>query len=228
MKSGDRVTDEQLLIDRAQRGEMDAFRELVERSKIIVYRMAYDLTGNRHDAEDLSQEAYIRAYRSIGGFRGGSRWTTWLYRILVNLSHDRWRKESRRKLDYIDTTEDYTAPMQIESSDVLWGNAFRYLFPLTVGHQWRNFAGRQWSGTDYEIDTNYVSRMEKITLPFGTLDSYVIRSSASDREFGTTESQRWYSPEIGLVQVSSVHIVSDMYVEWHSKLVRYHIGQRRR
>ncbi len=117
MKSGEKVTEEQLLVDRARRGEKEAFRELVERSKNTVFRMAFDLTGNRHDAEDLSQETYIRAYRALDGFRGGSKWTTWLYRIMVNLSHDRWRKESHRKVDYFDATEEHTAPMTMQSTD---------------------------------------------------------------------------------------------------------------
>lgn len=99
------MTDEHLLIDRARRGDMDAFRELVERSKIMTYNVAYDLTGNRHDAEDLSQEAYIRAYRALPGFRGDSKWSTWLYRILVNISRDRWRRDSKRSIEYTDDLE---------------------------------------------------------------------------------------------------------------------------
>ncbi len=104
------MTDEKLLIDRAQHGEMEAFRELVERSRIMVYRMAYDLTGNRHDAEDLSQETYVRAYRALPGFRGGAKWTTWLYRIMVNLSRDQWRKESRQQLEFSEDPEEKMNP----------------------------------------------------------------------------------------------------------------------
>ncbi len=111
------MTDEKLLIDRARRGEMDAFRELVERSRIIVYRMAYDLTGNRHDAEDLSQEAYVRAYRALAGFRGGAKWTTWLYRIMVNLSRDQWRKEARRPLEYSEDPEEKMKSISGDGND---------------------------------------------------------------------------------------------------------------
>ena len=99
------MTDEHQLIDRAQRGDMAAFRELVERSKIGTYRMAYDLTGNRHDAEDLSQEVYIRAYRSLPGFRGGSKWSTWLYRIMMNAFTDKWRRDSKMKVDSHETLD---------------------------------------------------------------------------------------------------------------------------
>jgi RNA polymerase sigma-70 factor, ECF subfamily len=94
------VTDEQLLIDRARRGDNRAFRELVERSKINVYRLAYDLTGNRFDAEDLSQDVFVRAYRSLPNFRGDSKWGTWLYRITVNICMDYKRTMKRRPLSY--------------------------------------------------------------------------------------------------------------------------------
>ncbi len=96
------MPDDRLLIDRAKSGELDAFRELVERSRLDVYRLAYDLTGNRHDAEDLSQDVFLKAYRSIGSFRGDSKWSTWLYRITVNTCLDRRRKKSEQMMDYRD------------------------------------------------------------------------------------------------------------------------------
>jgi RNA polymerase sigma-70 factor (ECF subfamily) len=96
------VTDERLLIDRAQRGDMDAFRALVERSKITTYRLAYDLTGNRHDAEDLSQEAYIRAYRGLKGFRGEAKWSSWLYRITMNTFYDHCRVRKKQPVHFDD------------------------------------------------------------------------------------------------------------------------------
>ena len=104
------MTDEKLLIDRAQRGDMDAFRALVERSKITTYRLAYDLTGNRHDAEDLSQEAYIRAYRGLKGFRGEAKWSSWLYRITMNTFYDHWRVRKKQPVHFNDELELSTMP----------------------------------------------------------------------------------------------------------------------
>ena len=100
------MTDEQLLIERAQQGDKDAFRQLVERSKITTYRLAYDLTGNRHDAEDLSQEAYIRAFRGLAGFRAEAKWSSWLHRITLNtfLDHKRAKKMNVEYDDEIETT----------------------------------------------------------------------------------------------------------------------------
>ncbi len=99
------MSDEKLLIDRAQRGEIDAFRQLVERSKITTYRLAYDLTGDRHEAEDVSQETYIRAYRGLAGFRGDARWSSWLHRITVNAFIDHRRANKRNYVEYDEALE---------------------------------------------------------------------------------------------------------------------------
>ena len=74
----------------------DAFRDLVEEHKRTVYALAYDLTGNRHDAEDLSQEVFIRAYRSRSAFRGEAQTSSWLYRIAVNAYLNGRRKKALR------------------------------------------------------------------------------------------------------------------------------------
>ncbi len=99
------MTDEKLLIDRAQGGDMDAFRQLVERSKITTYRLAYDLTGNRHNAEDLSQEAYIRAFRGLAGFHGDAKWSSWLHRITLNTFLDHKRANKKQNVEYNDEIE---------------------------------------------------------------------------------------------------------------------------
>jgi RNA polymerase sigma-70 factor (ECF subfamily) len=100
------VTDEKLLIDRAQKGDAEAFRQLVERSKITTYALAYDLTGNRHDAEDISQESYIRAFRGLAGFRGEAKWSTWMHRITVNTFLDHKRSRRTETVEYNDEIDD--------------------------------------------------------------------------------------------------------------------------
>ncbi len=105
MHDGETVTDEQLLINRAQAGDADAFRSLVNRSKINVYRLAFDLTGNRQDAEDLSQDVFVKAYRSLPNFRGDAKWSTWLYRITVNACMDHRKANRREQMEYDDDIE---------------------------------------------------------------------------------------------------------------------------
>ena len=88
------MNDEQQLVERARNGEMGAFRELVERYKKKIYYLSLDLTGNHHDAEDLSQEVFIKAYRSLKKFRGDAKFNSWLYRITVNTCISQKRKKS--------------------------------------------------------------------------------------------------------------------------------------
>ena len=67
------VSDEQELISRAQQGDKVAFQEIIDRYKKQVYYLSLDLTGNHHDAEDLSQEVLVKAYTSLHKFRGESK-----------------------------------------------------------------------------------------------------------------------------------------------------------
>lgn len=84
------------LVERARAGDTDAFRELVDRHSRTMFKTAYRLTGNEADADDLVQEAFLRAYRKLDRFDGRSQFSTWLYRITVNCGMDLMRKKSRR------------------------------------------------------------------------------------------------------------------------------------
>jgi RNA polymerase sigma-70 factor (ECF subfamily) len=81
------------------------FTELVERYKKRVYYLALDLTGNHHDAEDLSQEVFIKAHRALDSFRGDAKVFTWLYRIAVSTHLNTQRKKAVR---YMKLTDDFT------------------------------------------------------------------------------------------------------------------------
>lgn len=76
--------DDRDTILRCQRGEREAFDRLVERYQRDVYRLCYRYVNNHHDANDLAQDVFLRAYKAIGTFRGDSSFSTWLYRIAVN------------------------------------------------------------------------------------------------------------------------------------------------
>ena len=80
----------------ASRGDVGAFRHLVREHSGLVYRVALRILGAQ-EAQDASQEAWIRAWRNIQNFRGDSAFSTWLYRITVNTCLSTRRKESRRK-----------------------------------------------------------------------------------------------------------------------------------
>jgi RNA polymerase sigma-70 factor, ECF subfamily len=81
-------------VQRTLAGERDAFRVLVERYSRNVYRLAYRMTGNSHDAEEVVQEAFLRAYQKLGQFEGNSNFGTWVYRIAANYAIDRIRQRN--------------------------------------------------------------------------------------------------------------------------------------
>lgn len=90
--------DEKVLIRRCRGGEMEAFGELVDEYKTRIYATAFRILGNHADADDLSQEAFLKAYRSLGRFRGESGFYTWVYKIVTNLCLNYRKINMRRKM----------------------------------------------------------------------------------------------------------------------------------
>ena len=81
--AGLREDDRQAILA-CQRGEREAFDRLVERYQRDVYRLCFRYVNNHHDANDMAQEAFLKAFRALPSFRGDSSFSTWLYRIAVN------------------------------------------------------------------------------------------------------------------------------------------------
>ena len=97
--SGIRRVDDTVLIREAQAGNRGAFEELVRQYDQAVLRLALHLTGSESDAQDIYQEAFLKAYRSVGKFRFECSFYTWLYRIVTNLCLDQLRRRQVRKED---------------------------------------------------------------------------------------------------------------------------------
>jgi RNA polymerase sigma-70 factor, ECF subfamily len=95
------VSDEDL-VDHVRRGERAAFELLVERHENRVYRLAMRMSRNSSDAEDITQDTFLRAHGSIDSFRGHSRFGTWLYRIAMNEALMRRRAARRRPTTPLD------------------------------------------------------------------------------------------------------------------------------
>jgi RNA polymerase sigma-70 factor, ECF subfamily len=91
------LANEATLVAQAQAGDAAAFSTLVEQYDRYIYRLALNITGNKEDAEDVLQEALLKAYTKLGQFQGGSRFYTWLVRIAVNEALMRLRKRSPQK-----------------------------------------------------------------------------------------------------------------------------------
>jgi RNA polymerase sigma-70 factor, ECF subfamily len=90
--------DESKLIDQSLSGDPEAYAALVNQYQKMVRTMAFRMTGSLDDAEELAQDAFVRAYRQLGSFEGGSKFSTWLCKIVINLSLD-WRRRERRRDD---------------------------------------------------------------------------------------------------------------------------------
>ncbi len=99
MAGQERRIDDTILIREAQRGNSAAFEELVRHYDQAVLRLALHLTGTEHDAQDVYQDAFLKAYKNIGSFRFECSFYTWIYRIVTNLCLDHLRKKTVRKED---------------------------------------------------------------------------------------------------------------------------------
>ena len=98
--------DDKHILARARRGELDAFEELVRRYEKRVYVIALRSSGNPEDAADITQEVFLRAWRSIENFRGDSGFSTWLFRITMNICVDHARHRQAQPQTTTLTTED--------------------------------------------------------------------------------------------------------------------------
>lgn len=110
--------EEQALVERAQAGDVPAFNRLVLQYQELVYNVAFRIMSDPASAEDVTQETFIKAYRSLKTFRGGS-FKSWLLRIATNLCYDELRRHKRRPQSSLDElTEDFeSAPFLRSPND---------------------------------------------------------------------------------------------------------------
>src|SRR5512140_3652288 len=92
-------------VNLARAGDDTAFRRLVERHSRAVFQLAFRLTGSEPDAEDVVQEAFLKAYRELRRFESRSSFRTWLHRIAANCSYDLLRTRPRHKAEALDAGE---------------------------------------------------------------------------------------------------------------------------
>jgi RNA polymerase sigma-70 factor, ECF subfamily len=97
--------EDRALVERAQQGDRQAFRQLVERHQRRAFAIAIGLVRDENDAREIVQEAFLRVYRSLDRFEGSSSFFTWLFRIVTNLGIDHIRKPARRETELFDNPQ---------------------------------------------------------------------------------------------------------------------------
>jgi RNA polymerase sigma-70 factor, ECF subfamily len=102
--------DEALLISRSQRGDVNAFNQLVLRYQQTTYNVVLRILDNHDAAADVTQDTFIAAFRAIQSFRRGSSFRAWLLRIASNQACDYWRRTNRHPLDSLDEVLDEDEP----------------------------------------------------------------------------------------------------------------------
>ncbi|MSO45453.1 MAG: sigma-70 family RNA polymerase sigma factor [Acidobacteria bacterium] len=90
-------TDEEL-VARSMRGDAESFNQLILRWERPIFALAYRTIGREEDARDVCQETFLRAFRALPGFRGQAKFSSWLYRIALNLCRDWARRERRSRV----------------------------------------------------------------------------------------------------------------------------------
>lgn len=95
--SEETTTDDRALARRAAQGDVPALEQLYRRHVDRVYALCLRMTGDEREAEELTQDVWVRVWRKMDGFRGDAAFTTWLHRVTANLVRDRGRARSRRR-----------------------------------------------------------------------------------------------------------------------------------
>ena len=112
--------DDRVLVGRAQRGDLAAYDDLVRRYQERIYATIYHMTANHEDANDLAQEAFIKAYRALKSFKGDSSFFTWVYRIAINKTINflkQRRKRTQMSLNDLDFNAEHDPDLVALISD---------------------------------------------------------------------------------------------------------------
>ena len=105
------------IVRRVQHGDVNAFELLVAAYEKNVFNVALQMLGNREDAQDMAQEAFLKAYSSLNSFRGDSKFSSWLYRIVSNVCLDFKRRQGRRPSSSLTVEDDEGETLELDIAD---------------------------------------------------------------------------------------------------------------
>ena len=113
------------LVESAQAGDTGAFEQLVQATYVQTYTLAFRLTSNQEDARDVTQDAYLKAYRGLSKFRGESQFSTWMYRVTANCAATQMQRRGRHRHgdlpqgdELVDLRTDYNPELRAEAGDL--------------------------------------------------------------------------------------------------------------
>lgn len=169
------------IILRAKQGDTEALTELIYSQQHYVYRIAMGVLKNPEDAADVTQEAFIRVFRSLTQYKGESRFTTWLYRLVVNLARDELRRRGRQvPVVTADDELDYD-PFAAIADDSRWSNPEQALVVSETQQRVRDALEqleeqyRLALTLYYFDDLKYQDIAEILDLPLNTIKSHIRR-----------------------------------------------------
>jgi RNA polymerase sigma-70 factor (ECF subfamily) len=168
------------LIKHAIAGDTNAFAELVNTHQLFLYNLALRAVSNPQEAQDITQETFIRAWKGLKNFRGESGFRTWLYRIMMNLCYDRYPRLVREK-NTISIEED-EMEIPVES----------FLEQFTDQTELTTFIHRQLKtlpevqrlvlSLRFQQDLSYQEISEVMDMPIGTVKTTIFRAKAQLKE----------------------------------------------
>ena len=171
------------LIERAQAGDRDALAALVQSQQTYVYSIAMSIMHNPADAADMTQDAFVRLMRSLGTYRGETRFTTWLYRLVTNICLDGLRRRGRPvdSLDLPTTEVDAPTPGERLADDDRWTHPDEQLELRESGDEVRAALARLPTPQRVALTLHYFQDMryediaEVMGLPLNTVKSHIRR-----------------------------------------------------
>ena len=195
------MMDELRAVAQAKKGDAEAFAYLVETYETSVYRLALRMCGNAHDAEEVAQEAFVAAWKGMPGFRGESKFSSWLYQLTTNAAIDFLRREKRHRAttpieDEVDLAAPGTPQQSAEAAEVRQALQ-QALDALTPEHR-QIFLLRQMRQLSYE------EIGQLLGLESGTVKSRLSRAKKQLREI-LTQKGNLFAPSSVLEKGEEEH-----------------------
>ncbi len=164
------------LIQRCKEGDLEAFEMLVKKYRNEAVNIAYSLLGCRADGEDVAQESFIKIYHNIGGFKEESKFSTWLYRIVVNTAYDFLRRKKYAPISLDDIK--YTPSVLLKETEFQSNNELINEALTEIPFEYRSaLILREIEGLSYK------EIAEALKISIGTVESRIFRGRAMLKDF---------------------------------------------